>query len=485
MPVRPKPLLALLLLALSSLALRPGPSGAADPDTRTAGPARPAAPPTVLPLIPAPLDPAQADTLYPFYMPMRGLHRPAVRLQVRCDASRAAGHEVYAGRSADDLGGRVEGGYEFVYEALDSAGKPCVYPFAPWQPQIVGPLDGTQYIFRSSIPGRRVTFRTNDPWATIDLRLFDFGTQRVHFEMRDVELDFPGAIQPMGAVHLEAFGGTRPGLFSAVLRRTRIYGGKNALFVPAGQTMLYVEDSDIAGNVGTNVDQEHTTYINGILVSHLRNSSWHGQRAWQDQASGHQLKDKAYLRIYENVTVANVPAGSTPSAMPLLDATSYGFTWANNLRLLRVAPAQAVRDGLVDLRSDLVYADPAIYPWPLLVTPNWRMPAAPLGALDQVYLSVFQNTVVESYRTEPFVFALRPQGLAMADGGSSPRVEGNELTTRAQQRMVSLAFHTTGRFTRAYSPEGWTYADPVLPPGAEWVRDRDAFIRHALGLIGR
>ena len=171
--------------------------------------------------------------------------------------------------------------------------------------------------------------------------------------------------------------------------------------------------------------------------------------------------------------------------MPLLDATSYGFTWANNLRLLRVAPAQAVRDGLVDLRSDLVYADPAIYPWPLLVTPNWRMPAAPLGALDQVYLSVFQNTVVESYRTEPFVFALRPQGLAMADGGSSPRVEGNELTTRAQQRMVSLAFHTTGRFTRAYSPEGWTYADPVLPPGAEWVRDRDAFIRHALGLIGR
>jgi len=25
----------------------------------------------------------------------------------------------------------------------------------------------------------------------------------------------------------------------------------------------------------------------------------------------------------------------------------------------------------------------------------------------------------------------------------------------------------------------------VLPPGAEWVRDRDAFIRHALGLLGR
>ena len=69
------------------------------------------------------------------------------------------------------------------------------------------------------------------------------------------------------------------------------------------------------------------------------------------------------------------------------------------------------------------------------------------------------------------------------DGGYV--IEGQESTTRAQQRMVSLAFNTRGRFTRAYSPEGWTYADPVLPPGTEWVRDRDAFIRHALGLIGR
>ncbi|MDE2619890.1 MAG: hypothetical protein KGL54_06975 [Sphingomonadales bacterium] len=486
MPVRPKPLIAAAILMLSCVALQPGPTSAIDPARGPAIAVRqvPPAPPTTLPLPVYPVDPAVADTRYPFYMPMQGLRRPAVRLVVKCDASRAAGHEVYAGRGAEALGGRVEGGYEFVYEALDGAGRPCVYPFIPWQPQIVGPLDGTQYILRSSEPGRRVTFRTSDPWATIDLRLFDIGQQRVHFEMRDIELDFPGAIQPVGALHLEAFEGTRPGLFTAVVRRSRLFGGKNALFVPSGQTMLYVEDSDIAGNVGTNVDQEHTTYINGILVSHMRNSVWRGQRAWQDQASGHQLKDKAFLRIYENLTISNVPAGSTPSAMPLIDASAFGFTWANNVRLYRIAPAQAARDGLVDLRTEILYGAPQNYPWPILVQPGWRMPADPLAVLDQVYLSVFQNVTVESFRTEPFVFALRPQGLSMAPGGSTT-VEGQDRTDRAQQRMVSLAFNTGGRFARAYSAEGWTYADPVLPPGSGWVRDRDAFIRHALGLIGR
>jgi hypothetical protein len=462
--LRPKPSLrasAALLLAMA------GPAGVN---------AAPAASPAASPA-------ATADTLYPFYMPMAGLRRPAVKLFVKCDASRAAGKEVYAGRSAADLYGRVEGGFEFVYEALDSRGQPCVYPFAPWQPQIVGPLQGTQYIFRSSIPGRQVTFRTRDPWATIDLRLFDIGKQRVHFEMRDIALDFPGAIQPMGALHLEAFGGTAPGLFTAVIRRSRLYGGKNALFVPSGQTMLYIEDSDIAGNVGSNVDQEHTTYINGILVSHFRDSIWHGDRAWEDKASGHQLKDKAYLRIYENVTVSNRPDGSTPSAMPLVDASAFGFTWADGLHLQRIAPAQPPRDALVDLRSEILYGQPQTYPWNVLAGPGWRMPADPLSALDKVYLSVFFNTTVESFRSEPYVFALRPTGTRLAPGTTT--VEGQDQTTPAQQRAVSIAFNTTGRFTRVYDKQGWTYADPRLPAGAQWITDRNAFIRHALGLIGR
>ena len=340
---------------------------------------------------------------------------------------------------------------------------------------------------RSSVPGRRVTFRTGNPWATINPRMFDIGRQRVHFEMRDIELDFPGAVQPMGALHLEALGATAPGLFTAVVRRSRLYGGKNALFAPGGQTMLYVEDSEIAGNVGTNVDQEHGTYINGILVSHMRNSSWRGQLGWKDVASGHQLKDKAYLRIYENVTVSNrtngTPPSAPPSAMPLVDISAFGFTWANGLHLVRLAPLQAAREGLVDLRTEIVYGEKGLYPWPLLADRSWRMPASPLAALGRVYLSVFQNTTVESFRTEPYVFNQRLQGTRLLPGTST--VAGNDQTTPAQQRMVSLAFHTSGRLARAYAPTGWTFTDPALPPEARWVTDRDAFIRHALGLIGR
>ena len=423
------------------------------------------------------------DAAYPFYMPMAALRRPAIHLVVKCDASRAAGHEVYAGRDAASLYGRAEGGFEFVYEATDGAGRPCVYPFAPWMPQIVGPLQGTQYIIRSSVPGRRVTFRTSNEWATIDLRLFDFGRQRVHFELRDIELDFPGAIQPMGAVHLEAFGGASPGLFTAVLRRCRIYGGKNALFVPGGQTMLYVEDSDIAGNVGSNADQEHSTYINGTLVTHLRNSAWHGQHAWSNVASGHQLKDKAYLRIYENVTVSNRPNGTTASAMPLIDASEFGFTWSDNLHLVRQAPAQTAREGLVDLRTEMLYGAPGNYPWSVLANPGWRMPPDPLAVLDKVYLSVFLNTSVESFRAEPYIFALRPEGTGFEPG--SVHISGNEQAPRAWQRAVSIAIHTTGHMARVYSRDGWTFTDPRLPPQDQWILDRDAFIRHALGLIGR
>ncbi len=451
-----------------------------------AGVSSTAAGPSNLPAVAAvqPIAAKDADRNgYPFYMPMRGLKAPAVRLFIKCDASRTAGREVYEGRDAASLYGRVEGGYEFVYEALDVSGRPCVYPFAPTLPMIVGPLQGTQYIFRSSIPGRRVTFRTPDIWATIDVRLFDFGRQRVHFEMSDIELDFPAAVQSKGALHIEGFGGIAPGLFTAVVRRSKIFGGKNALFVPGGQTMLYVEDSEIVGNVGTNVDQEHSTYINGILVSHLRNSVWYGQLGWKNIASGHQLKDKAYLRIYEDVTVSNLPHEGPPSAMPLVDVSAFGFTWSNNLRLQRQQPAQAAREGLVDLRTEILYGAPGNYPWNILVNSGWHMPAAPLSALDKVYLSVFFNTSVQSFRVEPFVFALRPQGTGFVSGTAT--VTGNEQTLPAQQRMVSIAFNTSGRASRVYSQDGWTYTNPDLPPEANWIKDRDLFIRHALGLIGR
>ncbi len=470
------------LFALASVAMlaacgqsEPTNAAAADP-LQAHGPI-----PAVSPTPQAPVSAVERDSLYPFYMPMTGLHRPAVKLFVKCDASRAAGHEVYQGRDAASLYGRAEGGYEFTYEALDGNGQPCVYPFPPFQPAIAGDLNGTQYIYRSSIPGQRVTFRSNDPWATIDFRAFDIGRARVHFEMRDIALDFPGAVQAMGALHFEAFGGAAPGLFTAVIRRSSFFGGKNAIFLPSGQTMLYIEDSEVTGNIGTNTDQEHGTYINGTLVTHIRNSSWHGQRGWEDQASGHQLKDKAYLRIYENLTVSNAPGVTVPSAMPLIDASAYGFTWANNLHLQRLRPMQDARDGLIDLRSDMVYGAPDSYPWPVLADGSWHMPPTPLSALDKVYLSVFFNTTVQSYRTEPYAIALRPQGRIL-DGD---HVLGSETTARGDQRMVSLAFHTSGPMARVYSGDGWTFTDPRLPADAGWVLDRDAFIKHALGLIGR
>ncbi len=442
--------------------------------------------PVVPPDPPAPQTQAQYaahDAGYPFYMPMQGLRRPANRFFVKCDASQAAGREVYQGNDAASLYGRAEGGLEYVYEARDRAGRPCVYPFAPSLPDLSGNLDGTQYIFRSSIPGERVTFRSGDQWATLRMRALEMGRSRIHFEMRDIALDFPGAIQPMGALHLETYGGAPPGLFTAVIRRSQIFGGKNALFVPGGETMLYAEDSEIDGNVGTNTDQEHSTYINGTLVSHFRNVRWHGQLGWSNVASGHQLKDKAYLRVYEDVTVSNAPGRGSPSAMPLIDATSFGFTWANNLRIERIQPRQEPRDALVDLRSEILYGNPQHYPWPVIATSEWRMPTATLGALDKVYLSVFFNTEVRSFRTEPYVFALRPWGRGFTPGTAT--IAGEGLTTRSEQRAVSLAFGTYGTFGKVYSGDGWTFANPRLADGMLWVADRDAFIRHALGLIRR
>ena len=64
-------------------------------------------------------------------------------------------------------------------------------------------------------------------------------------------------------------------------------------------------------------------------------------------------------------------------------------------------------------------------------------------------------------------------------------ITGNDQAPRGWQRAVSIAFHTTGHMVRVYSRDGWTFTDPRLPPQDQWITDRDAFIRHALGLIGR
>jgi hypothetical protein len=74
--------------------------------------------------------------------------------------------------------------------------------------------------------------------------------------------------------------------------------------------------------------------------------------------------------------------------------------------------------------------------------------AAVVGqALDKVYLSIFLNTTVQSFRTEPYAIALRPQGTHLAPDGVA--MEGNSQTTLAQQRMVSMAFNTRERWRRS------------------------------------
>ena len=103
--------------------------------------------------------------------------------------------------------------------------------------------------------------------------------------------------------------------------------------------------------------------------------------------------------------------------------------------------------------------------------------------LDQVYLSAFFNTEVRSFRNEPYVFALRPWGRGFQPGTAT--IAGEGLTLKSEQRAVSLAFGTRGTFSKVYSGDGWTYANPRLSNEMLWVADRDAFIRHALGLIGR
>lgn len=148
--------------------------------------------------------------------------------------------------------------------------------------------------------------------------------------------------------------------------------------------------------------------------------------------------------------------------MPLIDASAYGFTWSDKLHLRRLALAQAPREGLVDRRAENLYDPPGNFPWNVLANPGWRMPPAPLSSRDKVYLSEFMNTSVDSFRAEPYIFALRPQGANLIPGSTA--VEGGERMTRGQQRMGSLAFHTSGRMNRVYSNEGWTFTDPQLPP---------------------
>ena len=425
---------------------------------------------------------------------MSGLLAPKHVLHVLCDESVAAGEEVLAEGEKLPWNSYSAGGVEMIYEAKNDAGEACVYNFAPWHPRKGSGKNawpsGSQFIYRSSEPGTQVTFRTKSDWSSLSIKAGPHDGKRYHYEVKDVALDFPEAGQPMGALHLEAFADPASGgLMTAVLRRVSIRGGKNALFLPGGATMLYIEDSDIGGNIGGHVDQQHSTYINGIISTHMVNTKWWGQRA-SGAYGGHQLKDKAYLRIYEDVSVTNVPDQGDPSTMPLNDITAFGFTWSKGLKLDRVKPNSSerrTRDALVDIRTSLLYTPAEQIPYaPGLNDSDWTMPMArgeaiPDGLAQNVYLHVFHDTEVNSYREEPYVFRLHLQGTEYND---DDRISGpKEDRVPEQQRMVGLAFGTTGTFESAWKDQGHVYADPAMPADAEFVFDKDAFAYHSLNLL--
>lgn len=440
----------------------------------------------------------QPKETYPFYMDMTGLRPPEVVLHVRCDESIAAGKHVFADGEKAPWNNYSKGGVEIVYQAFDDTGAPCVYPFAPWTPTRGGGAnewpDGSQFIYRSAVPGHRVTFRSDSQWAKMHFKPYKFDDRRFHFEISDIELDFPGAVNAMGALHLEAVP-TQEALLTAVVRRSRLTGGRNALFAPSGQTMVYVEDSQIGINVGDSVEQEHAIYLNGLLSAHFVDSTVFGQKA-KGIYGGHQLKNKSYLTILENVTLDNSGGTADPSNRPLYDGSAWGFTWASGLELVRQQTSGATREMLIDLRRDhyQTYSGAQV-PWDNAA--GWEMPSDDCSGdvAGEVYLHVFHDTKVDSFQAEEDVLridgafdmvtgAYRGEGTSYEDVMANPR----------RNRAMSLSFNAEGDFERFSSPVGYWYQkpkhpkvyacdDPQLAPSvANLANDRDAFISHALDL---
>ncbi|MEE4349749.1 MAG: hypothetical protein V2J26_05925 [Pacificimonas sp.] len=429
----------------------------------------------------APMETPDYD--YPFYMDMTGLLEPQTKRFVRCDESMAAGKHVFSDGETEPYQRFAPGGMEFVYQAYDDTGAPCVYPFGPWLPrQGVGKWewpDGSQFIWRSAVPGARVIF---DEGSTLKLggKAKDV---RWHFEMRDLELRVSN--YPIGAVHL-AVETEGSALLTAVIRNSHIKGGANGLFGISSNTMLYVENSEIGESLGRNVDQQHSVYLNRLLSSHFKDSRVYGQRA-SESYGGHQLKDKSYLRIYEDLEVSNLGGVLDPSNRPLLDTNLHGFTWVDGLDIIRVE-TEKPREALIDIRNDRYFISRA-EPFSNVTSDDWLMPmspgeAIPAGLLGNVNLGVYRNVRADSYRTEPFVARLKamPQRHATTGGYVAPIFEGDVPVER--QRAIALAFdpeHTAERF---FSDQNYVYVNPDIPAAdQQLVSDRETFIRHAFDAV--
>ncbi|MBZ6380071.1 hypothetical protein B5C34_00230 [Pacificimonas flava] len=422
---------------------------------------------------------------YPFYMNMDGLIEPPRVLHVRCDESIAAGEHVLSDGETLPYNGYSKGGLEVIYQAFDDYGQPCKYPFSPYTPRIGSGKNewpsGSQFIWRSAVPGHRVEFHSDSSFAKLRLA-GDRPDRRFHFEMRDIELHFDQADNVVGALHMNMTP-SGAGLLTVVVRNSYVSGGRNALFIPPGNTMLYVEDSEIGRNVGKNVEQEHGVYLNRILSSHWKNSTVFGQRA-SGPYGGHQLKDKSYLRIYEDLEITNFGGVLEPSNRPLLDINLLAFTWVDGLKITRVE-TESPRDALIDIRNDKYRPDDHL-PFSAVTTDEWTMPMCPgepipAGLLRDVSLSVFRNVETDSFRTEPFITRLKAMPQDHKEDGVGPVFIGDVPVEK--QRAIALAFSPQHSAESFFSDENYVYVDPDIPAAEQaLVSDMETFVRHAFDL---
>lgn len=437
-------------------------------------------------------------------MPMEGLYEPQLRFHISCALSNAAGElRTLDNEPAEVPKQRVHVGVEFVYEPCEYRGMgPGKLRNGKW-------AAGAVVLHRSSVPGEKARFVTDNPWSKLSIRPGSLGYDlageqqpggRFHAEVVDIELintaDRP---QAKGGIQFEVFPTAQSGSFATfVVRGGRFEGGKNGLFAPTGMSMIYAENSSFGRNTGNDVNQTHATYINGALLSHFKDVLFYGDRA-KGSYGGHQLKDKSAIRILENVTLDNSGGVQDDSPMPLADFTSWGWTWSDGLSLVRREPRKP-REALIDFRRRY-YVDGRRLSLPWDTAAGWRMPTAPGDCsgdvADDVYLHVLHNTSVESFQQE--AYAVRLHGAFATKfkqkgyGGVTPDMDHADVMANPRRnRAMSISFNSAGTIDTLSSPTGYWYKkenppayscdDPekLHPDVAALASDRDAFIRHAL-----
>lgn len=446
----------------------------------------------------------QGKAGYPFYMPMDHLIQTSqFYFEISCSLSNAAGELRTKNNTRPEMSNAsVYTGVTFVYEA------PCTYGnMEPGGIRNWKWAAGSQVIHRTSVRGQKAIFITNNPWHALHVNPGTVGvildTQgdptdklggRFHTEITDIEFyNSSGEPMRMGSLHFEVFPSADSGVLATlVVRDSKFGGGKNALFMPSGSVMLYAVNSEFSRSHGTNVDQEHVIYINGILMSHFENTKIYGDRG-SGPYGGHQLKVKSGIVVLESVSLSNGGGDYQASNRPLYDGAAQAYVWSENLSLERVA-TDTPRDSLVDLRRTAYTS--SLLKWPMETALGADMGIAAPGCarvkpeFDEYYLQVFKKTVVKSAYAEKSVF--RQNGFIDTIIGSSDGATSYEeaIANPTRNRAWLFSFdtqHQAERITQDaffyLQPDVATYhcENPSLPAGLKTlVDDKTKFIAYAL-----